>query len=191
MKKEILENQHRLINHSSIILVSSSHNNKDNIMTVAWYQVVDINPLLIGISIGLKRLTHELIDKSGSFGINVPTVNYLKETWKCGKLSGKEIDKYKACHFTKVPGKKTGLNLIHECAAHLECEVIFQHDFKSHTLFIGEVKGAYVQEDLFDKYWLIDEKELIFPFHLGGDNIITNLPEKLIVEWQDDYYVYL
>lgn len=181
MKIKIQNNVHRLINHSSIVLITSSFKNIENIMTVAWYQIIDIDPVIISISIGIKKFTHELIEKSNKFGINLPTNDLIDQVWKCGKQSGREVDKFKISNFSKFSGPELDVPLIEECIANLECEVVFKKTFNLHTVFFGLVHGAYVEEGTFKDTWLVDEKNLIFPFHLGGNNIIVNSPQKFEV----------
>ena len=149
MKIKIQDNIHRLINHSSIVLVTSSFKNLENIMAVAWYQVIDHTPVIISISVGIKRFTHELIEKSNKFGINLPTNDLIDKIWLCGRKSGREIDKFKLSNFSKFSGSELGVPLIEECIANLECEVIFKKTFNLHTVFFGLVHGAYVEEGTF------------------------------------------
>lgn len=185
MKEKITDRQHRLVNQSSVILVSSSFKNLDNIMAVAWHQVIDVNPVLLGISIGIKRFTHDLIEKSGYFGINVPTIDIVDKVWICGKKSGKELDKFKACKFAKLTDNELPVALIEECVGNLECEVVFKKTFEFHTLFVGEVKGAYAEQGTIKNgLWNVEEKNLVFPFHLGGDSVVSNRPKIKEVKFE-------
>ncbi|HDS08782.1 MAG TPA: flavin reductase family protein [Firmicutes bacterium] len=186
MKKEIIKNRHRLINQSSIILVSCQLASLKNIITVGWYQIIDINPILVGISIGQDRYSHRIIKESRVFGINVPLTDIIEKVWCCGKTSGKDTDKFIHCNLSFFYGHYKNLPLINECPGNIECRLTRFIDFKSHTLFIGEVKAAYVEEEYYDGYWIPEKTNLIFPFHLGGDYILESTPVRKKVEFKKE-----
>lgn len=105
-----LQKAYRLLNHGPTILVSSSHNGKQNIMAAAWNVPLDFDPPKIIVVIDKKTYTRELIEASGTFAINVPCVAQIDTVQKVGTSSGRDLkdtDKFAlyglshgCCHFS-------------------------------------------------------------------------------------------
>lgn len=170
---------HRLLHPRNTILVTcSSPEGKANIITLAWSMPVSWNPPLVAISIGLRRYSHKLIEETKEFVVNIPTMEIVKETLYCGKVSGREFDKFKETKLTPAPAKKVKVPVIKECIAHLECKLRQQVSAGDHTLFIGEVVAAYVNEGIFDRIFNIKKVKPVY--HLGGDKFAT-LTDEVVV----------
>ncbi len=84
----------------------------------------------------------------------------------CGTKSGRECDKFAIYKFTKLLAQFVRAPLIGECIANIECKIIKKVDVDSHTLFIGEILRAIVEENAFTDRWEINEVELLH--HLGS-----------------------
>ena len=169
---------YRLMHPRLTILVTSvDGNGKPNIITLAWSTPVSLAPPMVGISIAPGRYSHELIKRSKEFVINVPTMEIAEETLYCGRHSGREVDKFERTGLTPLPAKEVATPAIKECFAHLECSVKEEIDVGDHTLFVGEVVKAYADAGTFDGKCDIDAVHQLY--HLGGDDFLTLLPEKL------------
>lgn len=178
MKKPIpLDHYNRLINHGPTVLVSSHHEGINNVMTAAWQTPISKEPPLVGVSIAPKRYTHELIEASGDFVVNVPTAAILEQVHGCGKVSGREEDKFVKFELTALPAKKVAAPLIGECIAHLECRLYERLTIGDHTLIVGEVIAASVEEESFDEFLLVEKEEAKTLHHLGS-NVYTQPGER-------------
>ena len=51
-------------------------------------------------------------------------------------------------NLTSIPAKMVKPPLIEECIGHLECKVVQSHVCGDHTLFVGEVLSARVNDDI-------------------------------------------
>jgi flavin reductase (DIM6/NTAB) family NADH-FMN oxidoreductase RutF len=112
-----------------------------------------------------------MIEETGEFVVNVPTMNIVKETLFCGRISGTDCDKFKETHLTPSRAKRVRAPIIKECVAHLECKLVKSVKTGNHTLFVGEVLTAYVNESAFDTTF--DVKKVKPVFHMGGDDFAT------------------
>jgi flavin reductase (DIM6/NTAB) family NADH-FMN oxidoreductase RutF len=167
MKRQIpLDTATRLMNPGSVVLVSCQGPKYPNIITIAWQMPVSKEPPLVAISVGFQRYSHELIDRTGEYGVNVPTVELWKEVVQCGSVSGRDVDKYQTFNLSPLPASEISCPLIEECAGHLECRVTDRVASGDHTIFVAEVVCAQADGDLFDDHWNIDKAKLIH--HLGG-----------------------
>ncbi|MFH1775981.1 MAG: flavin reductase family protein [Candidatus Omnitrophota bacterium] len=166
-KKEVpLSLATRLINPGVVVLITSGYKEKRNIMTLAWNMPVSKKPPLVAISVARTHFTHELIKSSGEFIINVPAAAMLKAVHNCGRVSGREEDKFQKSGFTAAKALKVKSPLITECPAHIECVLANSILAGDHTIFIGDIVAAEAEEGVFEQYWKINKVELLS--HLGG-----------------------
>lgn len=124
---------------------------KPNIITVAWAGTVNSDPPMVSISVRRSRFSHELIARSGEFVVNLVDEKRCRALDFCGVKSGRETDKFAQMHLT--PMDAAGLALapaIRECPAYLACRVKQVIPLGSHDMFLGEVVGVQVREELFD-----------------------------------------
>lgn len=158
----------RLINHGPTVLITSRSKDRINVMTAAWQMPVSFKPMLVGVAIGHTRFSHSLIEESGEFVVSLPHVGMVEKVWCCGTHSGKDSDKFALCNLTPIKAKKVKAPLIKECIGNIECRLYKQHPAGDHTIFVGEVVAASVQEELFDEYLRVDLEAAQTLHHLGG-----------------------
>lgn len=124
---------------------------KPNIITIAWVGTVNSDPPMVSISVQKKRYSYDMIVHSGEFVVNLVGERQCHAMDYCGVRSGRDCDKWADCHLTPVPAR--GMNFapaIAECPGYLACKVRQTMELGSHVMFIGEVVGVGVQEELFD-----------------------------------------
>lgn len=119
---------------------------RHNIVTIAWCGVVCSQPPQVSISVRPSRYSHGMIKASGEFVVNIPTVDQITETDRCGIVSGRDTDKFAACRFTPEPASKVFAPLIKECPVNIECVVRSTHSLGAHDMFIGEVVAVHVDD---------------------------------------------
>jgi flavin reductase (DIM6/NTAB) family NADH-FMN oxidoreductase RutF len=164
---------YRLINYGPVVLVTSAHKDRQNVMTVAWTSPLSAKPMLVGVSIASSHLSCEIIRKSEEFVINIPTFELKAKVEGCGSVSGREVDKFKEFGLTPEPASKVRPPLIKECAAHLECSVVKAVETGDHTTFVGEVEAASAQEGFLTKDGVVDISKFKTLHHLGGEYFAT------------------
>lgn len=155
----------------AVLLTCVDKEGKANIITLAWTMPVSIEPPLVAVSIAPRRYSHKMIQETKEFVINIPTIEFAKETLFCGRRSGRDMDKFKETKLTPSPAKTVKAPIIKECVAHLECKLYKQIPAGDHTLFIGEIQAAYANESLFGYKYDLKKAKLIF--HLGGNKFTT------------------
>ena len=114
------------------------------------------------MSIAPDRYSHSLIEENGEFVVNIPSRVLVKEVEYCGRVSGKNLDKFKAAKLTAEPAKRVKAPIIKECIGHLEGRVVKSVAAGDHTVFIGEVLAAYADESLFsERSWNLKEAKVL------------------------------
>lgn len=134
------------------VLVSSGDMKNSNILTVAWTGIINTNPAIVYISVRPERFSYKLIKENREFAINLTNEKLAYATDWCGVRSGEKYDKFKEMHLTKEKANFIKAPLIKESPVSIECKVIDERDYGSHTMFTAEVLSI----DADEKY--IDEK---------------------------------
>ncbi len=138
---------------------------KPNIITVAWAGTVCSSPAMVSISVRPERYSHDIIEESGEFVINLVTEKLIRSCDWCGVKSGRDVDKFESCRLTARRAEKlTSAPVIGESPVNIECRVTQQIPLGSHDLFLAEV----VSVDIDPSY--MDEKGR---FELNRSGLIT------------------
>ena len=137
-------NIRRLLEPGPVVLISSAYKDQTNIMTMGWHTVMLFSPSLIGCYIWPGNHSYEMIRKSKSCVINIPTLDLVNQVVGIGNTSGDELDKFAHFKLTPLAGKKVSAPLIKECYANFECKVIDTTFLKKYSFFILEVLKAHV-----------------------------------------------
>jgi flavin reductase (DIM6/NTAB) family NADH-FMN oxidoreductase RutF len=136
----------------SVVLVGTKLGDQVNFMTSAWFTRLEADPYLFGISIQKQHFTHQAIMANNCFSINVPTVDMIPRVDAVGMTSGGEYDKSRI--FDIFYGDNEKSPMVDGCVVSFECEVVNSVSLveadsahpRAHTLFIVEVKNAWVNK---------------------------------------------
>lgn len=135
-----------------VVLVSvADGQGNDNLFTVAWAGTVCTNPPMLSISVRPERHSYHMIKESGAFVVNLTTEALVHATDYCGVVSGKDVDKWKACGLTKIPGEKVDVPMVQESPVNIECKVREVMPLGSHDLFLADVVAVHVDDTLLDE----------------------------------------
>lgn len=138
------------------VLVSSGTMEKANILTVAWTGIMNTNPAIVYISVRPERYSYNLIKENKEFAINLTNRELAYATDWCGVRSGAKFDKFKEMNLTKEKANFIKAPLIKESPVSIECKVIEEKNYGSHTTFIAEVLSIDADEKYMDESGAFD-----------------------------------
>lgn len=140
-----------ILNPVPVVLVTSKNKaGKTNVFTVGWTGTINTKPPMLYISIRPERLSYEYIKETMEFVVNLPSSDLVKKVDYCGVKTGKKNDKITEMNFTLKNGENISVPYIDECPVNIECKVKNIIPLGTHDMFIAEVVGSHVNEDLFD-----------------------------------------
>lgn len=129
------------------VLVVTGTMEKANIVTIAWITMLTGKPATLGIAVGSKGHSGELIKNNGDFSVNLVSAEIMKEADFCGITSGKDTDKFAQSGLTKLASEQIKSPIIQECPINIECRLT-QADMTGATnLFKGEILQTHIDED--------------------------------------------
>lgn len=134
-----------------VLITSRNKEGKDNVFTIAWGGTVCTNPPMVSISIRPERLSYEYIKESMEFIINMPCQKIVKAVDYCGVKPGRKFDKIKEMGFTMKEGSHVNAAYIDECPVAIECRVKSITALGTHDMFVAEVVGSHINENLMDE----------------------------------------
>jgi hypothetical protein len=95
-----LRRAYKLINHGPTTLITSAAGGRRNVMAAAWVMAVDYDPAKLVAVIAADTFTRTLIEQSGEFVVNVPTLKLIDVVYAAGQRSGEDDDKFAAYGLT-------------------------------------------------------------------------------------------
>jgi flavin reductase (DIM6/NTAB) family NADH-FMN oxidoreductase RutF len=141
-----------------IYAIGSVRDGNPNFMIADWVMQVSFSPRLILVSFENDSYSKENILINNIFNINILSKNNLADARKflqpkqSSKIKGRSdekqdivIDKLEGIEYSL---EKSGLPVLNECVAYIECTVIDTKAAGDHTLMIGKVeKGNILNYD--------------------------------------------
>lgn len=135
-----------------VVMVSCNRKGeKPNIVTVAWTGTICSDPAMVSISVRPERYSHDTIEETGEFVINLVTKDLTYATDYCGVRSGRDVDKFKEMNLTPLPSKMIDAVGIEESPVNIECKVVEVKKLGSHDMFIAEVVNVTVDDRYMDE----------------------------------------
>ena len=129
---------------NALALVGSRSGAERNAMTTSWITQLSMEPVLIGVGVDNDAVTHRLITEGGSFTVNLwdaeETRVFVKFSKPAAYTDGKLNDR-------DVHEATTGAPVFTDAIAWVDCEVRQELDLGTHTLFVGEVVDAGINDD--------------------------------------------
>ena len=159
--QETVKHLHEKRGANGLLLIAGESGNP---MTIGWGSIGIIWGIpIFTVLVRPSRYTHELIEDSGAFSVNVLSDEYAKQVLYCGTYSGRDRDKLKQCGFHLQPGNLISIPHLRQASVVYECMVVHRNkvlgdtlknaihghyysggDF--HTLYFGEILGVFREE---------------------------------------------
>lgn len=181
-----LQKAYRLINHGPTVLVSARHAGVDNVMAAAWCCALDFTPPKLTVVLDKSCRTRALVERSGAFVIQVPTVAQVRLVHAVGNMSMNDTpDKLKKCGVELLGIEGEDQPFVAGCSAWLACKLIPElRNQQSYDLFIGEVVAAWADERVFNNgRWHFEDADPSWRslHHVAGGNFYA-IGEPLAIQ---------
>lgn len=135
----------------AVLVTVTDKAGNDNVLTIGWTGTVCSDPPMVSISVRPERYSYHMIKETGEFVINLTTGKLAFATDYCGVKSGRDVDKFKEMHLTKLPAQKVGAPLIGESPVNIECRVTQTIELGTHDMFLATVEAVTVDDAYMDE----------------------------------------
>jgi flavin reductase (DIM6/NTAB) family NADH-FMN oxidoreductase RutF len=130
---------------SGLSIVTVRLENESSAFLASWVQQAGFEPPMLSVAVGKDRPAARLLDKGGSFVVNVlgneDSAGLLKHFSK-GFAPG--VDAFAGLNVERHEG---GAEILPDCLASLQCEPRGKVSSADHTLYLGEVIHALSHRD--------------------------------------------
>ncbi len=131
-----------------------------NVMTIGWALVGILwGKSVLMVAVRNSRYTFGLMEAAESFTVNIPTKGMKQELELCGTMSGRTVDKFKACKLPAGKAQKVSSPVLDIPGYHYECRRLYKSALDPqmldraldalypkkdyHTLYFGEIVACY------------------------------------------------
>lgn len=126
--------------------VTSRDGEDRNVMVLNWFTQVSFEPQHVAIGLQRTSYSYGLIEKSKVFGLNIFDKKGEEVIKQFSKSREKNPEKFKSANYSD--GAVTGVPVLDEAVAYLECEVLeFVNTGSGYDVVVAKVVGGGVREE--------------------------------------------
>ena len=109
---------------------------RDHGLTVSAFASLSLSPPLILVCIDQTSSVHPVLRQASHFVVNILAAAQEPIS---RRFSGRDLERFDGLGYTRG---STGVAVLDDVLAYLECRVARQYDEGDHTIFVGEVEAA-------------------------------------------------
>jgi flavin reductase (DIM6/NTAB) family NADH-FMN oxidoreductase RutF len=155
----------RRLHEDGLLLATADASGKPNVMTIGWATVGCIwaRPIMI-VLVRPSRHSYSRLEEVPDFTVNVPPRELAEAVAYCGKVSGRDRDKFAGSGLTVAPSRHVRAPIVEQCVIHYECRAVHRNDLVPaaiapaivgqfyprgdfHRVYFGEIVDAYADEN--------------------------------------------
>jgi flavin reductase (DIM6/NTAB) family NADH-FMN oxidoreductase RutF len=129
-----LSRVYQLLEPGPVVLLTTAHRSRANVMTMSWHMMVEFEPPLLACIVSEANFTFRTLRSTGEAAIAIPARGLADKVVKVGNCSGKDTDKSSRFGLTPVAARQVSPPLISECFCNLECRVTDTNLVKRYNL---------------------------------------------------------
>ena len=100
-----LSKVYQLLEPGPVVLLTTAHKGRANVMTMSWHMMVEFEPPLVACVVSGADYSFAALRATGECVIAIPARKLAPKVVKVGNSSGCDIDKFEAFGLTPVPGE--------------------------------------------------------------------------------------
>jgi flavin reductase (DIM6/NTAB) family NADH-FMN oxidoreductase RutF len=143
MKTLPLSQVYRLLEPGPVVLLTTAHKGRANVMAMSWHMMVEFEPPLVACVVSEADFSFAALRDTKECVIAVPAVELAPKVVRIGNCSGRDVQKFAKFGLTPLPAECVAPPLIAECFANLECKVVDTRLVNKYDLFVLEVLKAW------------------------------------------------
>ena len=140
--KDISVDQYRCIMGNfatGVTVVTSAHDGRIGGMTANAITSVSLEPMLLLFCADKRTRTHDMIDRSGVFAVNILTQEMTELAKVFSDNGNPEEERFRGLKYHTA---RTGAPILDENMGWIECQVTYRYAGGDHTIFVGAVVNA-------------------------------------------------
>jgi len=138
-----LSKVYQLIEPGPVVLLTTAHKGRANVMTLSRHMMMEFEPPLVACLVSGANHSFTALRATKECVIAVPGAELASKIVKVGNCSGRDVDKFETIGLTPLPAEQVKAPLIAECFANLECRVVDTSIVSRYSLFVLQVLKAW------------------------------------------------
>jgi flavin reductase (DIM6/NTAB) family NADH-FMN oxidoreductase RutF len=126
---------------SGVFVVTLRSGDRVNAYAAAWVVRVSEVPVMLQVAVWEKNYSHELAHDCDHFVVQILAEGQQSIARHFGRNSGRDMNKFLG--FSTHPGL-SGIPILEDCLAYLECKTSFRNEFGDHMVLIGKVINSRI-----------------------------------------------
>lgn len=147
MKDLPLAKVYQLLEPGPVVLLTTAHKGRANVMTMSWHMMVDFEPPIIACIVSNRDHSFAALRATKECVIAIPSVELAEKVVSIGNCSGRDVDKFAAFQLTPRKAADVAAPLLADCFANIECRVIDTRFVNRYCLFMLEGLKAWVDPE--------------------------------------------
>lgn len=143
MKALALSKVYQLLEPGPVVLLTTAHKGRANVMVMSWHMMLEFEPPLIACVVSNRNYSYAALRAAKECVIALPARKLAATVVKVGNCSGRRIDKFGKFGLTALPAARVSPPLVGECFANIECKVIDTRFVEDYGLFVLEAVKAW------------------------------------------------
>jgi flavin reductase (DIM6/NTAB) family NADH-FMN oxidoreductase RutF len=144
-----------------VLVVTQDNRERPNIIGLSWWMFTSWDPLMIAISVGHEKYSHECLEHHKEFVLCFPSEGQEQDAWTCGTKSGRDMDKFQETKFRPVHSKNVKPPMIEGSTVAYECKIVKQVETGDHTVYIANVVAAHGSPEKVNHLYSVHYTKLI------------------------------
>jgi flavin reductase (DIM6/NTAB) family NADH-FMN oxidoreductase RutF len=143
MKNLPLSKVYQLLEPGPVVLLTTAHRGRANVMTLSWHMMVEFEPPLVACVVSNRNHSFAALRAKKECVIAIPALKLASKVVEVGNYSGRNVDKFERFSLRPVPAELVAPPLVAECFANLECRVVDGRFVNKYCMFVLEVLKAW------------------------------------------------
>ena len=143
MKNLPLANVYQLLEPGPVVLLTTAHKGRANVMTMSWHMMVEFEPPLVACVVSSNDYSFAALTATRECVIAIPARHLAQKVVDVGNCSGRDVAKFEKFGLTPREANNVRAPLVAECFANLECRVADSRLVNKYNLFVLEVVQAW------------------------------------------------
>src|SRR5271165_1198691 len=135
---------YQLLERGPVVLLTTAHKGRANVMTMSWHMMVEFEPPLVACVVSSANHSFAALRATKECVIAVPALALAPKVVGVGNCSGRDVEKFEKFGLTPAPAERVAPPLVAECFANLECRVADTGFVNRYNLFVLEVLKAWI-----------------------------------------------
>lgn len=154
--------------HAPALVSTVSPYNNFNIGAFEQFMSCSNDPPRIILAITQNSDTYKNIIDGSDFCIGIPTLAIINQILLCGEKLPRNHSEFDFSGLTQTPSLKIKAPHILECSVNLECTLFKTFEVGDHSIVIGDVVNAVIDEVLFSTNNVVRRLNLNAPYYVSS-----------------------